>query len=392
MDMAKLCPNCMTLSKDGDDCKFCYHEGETVVNEEHQLPVMTELSKRYIIGKVLGEGNFGVTYLCFDKKHNTRVAVKEYFPAGFVKRNGKDVVSVTGGETAYFDRGMKKFKAEADALAALSGKPGIVQIRDTFEENGTAYIAMEYVEGTTLEKRFEIDNTFPEKDLLEMLKPVIKSLAEIHESGLVHRDIAPDNIIIQPDGTAKLIDFGQAAITDGSGKSTMALTKKGYSPEEQFEMDLERQGTWTDVYSLSAVIFRALTGTVPPDALTRFTNDPLELIDNLFRDTVSVSTRNAVKYGMGLTPEVRTQNAGELYAELYEGKTSPLAEAKGKTPHGSGKQEKKKKKDTIETPVQKPDFDIHKTVKYSKVNIPAIVLGVIAAGELAYILFITFAK
>jgi serine/threonine protein kinase len=377
------------MSKDGGECGFCYYEGEPIVNDEHQLPVMSVLSERYVIGKVLGEGNFGVTYLCYDEKHNTRVAIKEYFPAGFVKRDGKDVVSVTGGETAYFDRGMKKFKSEADSLAKLSGKPGIVQIRDTFEANGTAYIVMEYVDGTTLEKRFTIDNILPEKDLLEMLKPVIKSLGEIHASGLVHRDIAPDNIIINSDGAAKLIDFGQAAITDGSGKSTMALTKRGYSPEEQFEMDLERQGPWTDVYSLSAVIFRALTGKEPPDALIRFANDPLAQIETLFPDGTSKAVKNAIKYGMGLTPEERTQNAGEFFAELYEGKTSPLADPKSK-PHTEKK--KKHEKNVVTTPIQKPDFDINKNVKHSKVNIPALILGILAVGELAYIIFMFLTK
>jgi serine/threonine protein kinase len=380
----------MTKSLKDGECTHCYHEGDPVVNEAYQLPVMYALDDRYIIGRVLGEGNFGITYLAYDAKHNVRTAIKEYYPVGFAARQGSEVRPYSGDKTTYYNRGVEKFKAEAESLAQFADKPGIVKIRETLEANGTVYIIMEFVEGKTLEERLKLDNTLSEKDLLAIMKPLIASLAEMHEKGIIHRDIAPDNIIIEPSETAKLIDFGSAAVADGSGSSTMSIIKHGFAPEEQYDMSRERQGTWTDVYSLCAVMYRVLSGKLPPDSLDRLRVNNLEELP----DTISESTRKAIHFGLEIFGDKRTQNAGELYAELYEGKISPLEDKKsGKT--GNKKPGSGKNPDVIATPIQKPGEEIPKETKPAKeesakepkpMNTPAVVLGIIAALELVVII------
>jgi serine/threonine protein kinase len=386
-----LCPYCMTKSLKDGECTHCYHEGEPVVNEAYQLPVMYALDDRYVIGRVLGEGNFGITYLAYDSKHNVRTAIKEYYPVGFAARKGTEVSPYSGDKTTYYNRGVEKFKSEAESLAKFADKPGIVKIRETLEANGTVYIVMEFVEGKTLEERLSLDNTMSEKDLLAIMKPLIASLAEMHEQGIIHRDIAPDNIIIEPSETAKLIDFGSAVVADGSGGSTMSIIKHGYAPEEQFDMNRERQGTWTDVYSLCAVMYRVLSGKIPPDSLDRFRNNNIEPLP----DEISESTKKAISFGLELLSENRTKNAGELYGELYEGKKSPLDHKKGPKPNpkdtGGGKNE-----GVIATPILKPGEEIIKEPKPEKeprpekeakpMNTPAVVLGIIAALELVVII------
>jgi serine/threonine protein kinase len=383
----------MTKSLKDGECVYCYHEGDPVVNEAYQLPVMYALDERYIIGRVLGEGHLGITYLAHDVKHNVRTAIKEYYPVGFAARAENEVRPYSGEKTAYYNRGIEKFKAEADALAKFSDKPGIVKIRETLEANGTVYIIMEFVEGKTLEERLKLDNTLSEKYLLDFLKPIIASLAEMHEKGIIHRDIAPDNIIIEPSETAKLIDFGSAiAASDGSGNSTMSLIKQGFAPEEQYDMDRKRLGTWTDVYSLCAVMYRVLSGKLPPDALDRLRNTPLEPLP----DDISETTRRAITFGLEIFGNKRTQNARELYAELYEGKIRPI---EGKiTPvditesiEKSKKEDDKKpkKEDDIKPPVKKPDSGPVKKATANEpkpMNTPAVVFGLLAALELVVII------
>jgi serine/threonine protein kinase len=378
-----LCPYCMTKSLKDGECTFCYHEGDPVVNEGYQLPVLYALDERYIIGRVLGEGNFGITYLAYDAKHNVRTAIKEYYPVGFASRTGSEVRPYSGDKTTYFNRGVEKFKAEAQSLAKFSDKPGIVKIRETLEANNTVYIIMEFVEGKTLEERLQLDNTLSEKYLLDVLRPLIASLAIMHEQGIIHRDIAPDNIIIEPSETAKLIDFGSAAVADGSGNSTMSIVKHGFAPEEQYDMNRERQGPWTDVYSLCAVMYRVLSGKLPPDALDRLRNNNIEPLP----EEVSESTKKAISFGLEIFGDKRTQNAGELYAELYEGKISPLEDKKA-AKADQKKSEKAKKEDVFETPIQKPGSEAASAAKSEPkpMNTPAVILGLLAAIELVIII------
>jgi serine/threonine protein kinase len=316
----KYCPNCCDNSLVNDICPAC---GYVLGSEEpplHTLPYGTVLQDRYFVGKVLGEGGFGITYLGYDLRLEAKIAVKEYYPTGFVSREPSDnthtVRTYTGSKEEFFKRGLNRFINEAKCISKFLNSPGVVNVIDVFSENGTAYIAMEFIEGTSLSDILKNYGEFNEASMLEMFLPIIKTLAKIHAEGIIHRDIAPDNIMVQRDGTAKLIDFGAATQSSENGdRSTVALVKHGYAAEEQYDSTHKRQGTWSDVYSLSATMYRTLTGNTPPEALDRLRGEPLPEIEVPVSETV----KNAIYHGMAVSPKDRTQTMDELYAELTSG-------------------------------------------------------------------------
>ena len=229
------------------------------------------LHNRYIIGRVLGYGGFGVTYLGWDGKLEMKVAIKEYLPSEFSTRMpGQTKVSVFRGEKkVQFDEGLGKFVDEARRLANFKNEDGIVRVYDSFEENDTAYIIMEYLDGETLTSYMEREGTIPEDKAVEMLMPIMKSLEVVHKEGILHRDIAPDNIFITKTGDTKLIDFGASRYaTTSHSRSLTVIIKPGYSPEEQYRSNGD-QGPHTDVYALGATLYKMLTGKTPPDAMER---------------------------------------------------------------------------------------------------------------------------
>jgi len=318
-----LCMNCMTYGSGDGVCGNCGKNTKTYSAEPHQLPPRTVLNGKYLIGRVIGEGGFGITYVGWDTSLSLKVAVKEFYPNGFVSRNS--TVSTTvhsfGGEKAEFvEKSRDSFIKEAQRLAKFFGLPGIVAVKDFFEENGTAYIVMEFVEGATLKTVLaNMGGRMPEAHVLEMMKPLVRSLASIHQAGLIHRDIAPDNIMVQPDGSVKMIDFG--ATREFSGENSMTvLLKHGYAPEEQYDTNRARQGPWTDVYALCATIYRAIDGNNPPDAIARLRRDKF----TGFQVSVSENTRRVVMKGLAVAPEDRWQDIEELARELYGEATQSL--------------------------------------------------------------------
>jgi serine/threonine protein kinase len=277
---------------------------------------------RYIVGKILGEGGFGITYIGYDTKHNQKVAVKEYYPADYVTRthvnnNGKIISTVTPKNTdkeQFFKYGKEKFLGEASTLARFTILPGIVSVNNLFKENGTAYIVMEYIEGKTLKSILKEKSRLPESYVLQLMKPVLESLSVVHRAGLMHRDIAPDNILVRPDNTAKLIDFGSAAeAAPGEYKPTVAMVKMNFAPEEQFDGNRQRQGSWTDVYALCATIYMAIEGRLVPRADERLRQDsPIT-----FTAPVSRTTSSAIIQGLALYAKNRIQTVDELYRRIY---------------------------------------------------------------------------
>lgn len=270
--MSKRCLGCMEIF--GDEfsiCPHCGHEVDTPVENPVHIKPGTLLNDRYIIGKVLGSGGFGVTYIGWDGRLEQRVAIKEYLPSEFSTRMpGQSQVTVFNGEkNEQFYDGLKKFVEEAKHLAKFQNEEGIVKIFDSFIENDTAYIIMEYLEGETLKEFLKREKTIPEDRAVEMLIPVMKSLQVVHEAGLIHRDIAPDNIFLTNDGNVKLIDFGASRYaTTSHSRSLTVIIKQGYSPEEQYRSRGD-QGPHTDVYALAATMYKMITGKTPPDAMER---------------------------------------------------------------------------------------------------------------------------
>lgn len=268
----KKCYGCMEeYEEELTKCPHCgYQEGEKPENALHISPG-TVLQERYLVGKVIGYGGFGVTYVGWDSVLDTKIAIKEYLPSEFATRGvGQTMVTVfSGDKQEQFKDGMVKFIEEAQKLAQFSSEPGIVKIFDSFECNNTAYIIMEYLEGETVAEYLKQQSVLSEEETIEMMKPLIKSLEQIHKAGIIHRDIAPDNIFMTKDHKIKLIDFGAARYaTTFHSRSLTVITKPGYSPEEQYRSRGD-QGAHTDVYSLAVTMYRMLTGETPPDALER---------------------------------------------------------------------------------------------------------------------------
>jgi serine/threonine protein kinase len=243
-----------------------------------------ELNNRYVIESVLGHGGFGITYAAHDKTLDVRVAIKEYLPRQLATRGeGQTQVSVFTGEARQqYDYGLRKFLEEARSVARFANHPNVVSARDYFEENGTAYMVMEYVEGVTLKEYLEKKGgRISFEEARGIMMPVMDALREVHQAGMLHRDISPDNIYITTAGQVKVIDFGAARYFAGEqSKSLSVILKSGYAPEEQYRSS-GKQGAWTDVYGTGATLYRLISGKTPPDALDRLHHDTLKPPSNL---------------------------------------------------------------------------------------------------------------
>ena len=241
------------------------------------LPCGIELGNAYTLGRVLGQGGFGITYIARDNANGMRVAIKEYFPDSMATRTAQRTVSAHTGERGEgFAYGKQCFLEEAKTLAAFIGNPSIVRVYRYFEENGTAYFVMEYVEGVSFRDFLRSrGGKISFEEAKRYLVPVMDALAVVHSKGIVHRDVSPDNIILTKDGQIKLIDFGAARYSIGDmSRSLDVVLKHGYAPREQYSRH-GRQGPFTDVYSLAATFYRAITGVIPQDSIDRMDNDML---------------------------------------------------------------------------------------------------------------------
>ena len=307
-----ICQNCQRDKGDVVVCPYC-HVGKVEPFKPHHLPAGTIIGGRYEIRAVLGEGGFGITYLACDIKLDKKVALKEYFPHGFSYRNSTAQNSgevIVSGDAAVFEHGMKRFLSEAKTLGKFSGQPGIVEVSDYLEENHTAYLVMEYLDGTTLRDYLEKNGKMAAEDAFVRLKPVINTLELIHGSGVIHRDISPDNIMILHNGGLKLMDFGSAKEYIDSERSMSVLLKSGYAPEEQYRRGGD-QGPWTDVYALCATVYRCITGKTPVDALNRLIEDTLKKPSQL-GISILPALEDVLMYGLAVRKRDRCQSMGEL--------------------------------------------------------------------------------
>lgn len=315
----KFCPYCMNAVEDGKPCGACGLTGGSYTPSPHHLPPGTVLKERYLVGRVLGEGGFGITYIGCDLQLELKVAIKEYFPtdkASRIAQASLDVTSYTGAAGVNYDKGLQKFLQEARSIARMDKQPVIVNVRDFFSVNRTAYIVMEYVEGVTFKELVEQrGGRIPAGELLYLVEPLFFALREMHGNGLIHRDISPENLMLEK-GELRLLDFGCARQVE-SGESTMTIAlKHGYAPVEQYQS--KGQGPWTDVYSLAATIYYCLTGRKPPQAMDRLVEDELTPPCNLGVD-LTCQQEKALLYGMNVHPRRRFQSMEEFHTALYEG-------------------------------------------------------------------------
>lgn len=277
MDLESVCYSC--FREKPDDAPVCPYCGFSAEEEQPflALPMGTVLRDRYCIGKVLGAGGFGITYLGYDLVLEIKVAVKEYMPAGLAMRHADRYrVVLTGRRQEDYENGLDRFLDEARILAKLRGTPNIVSVQDHFRENNTAYFVMEYVDGMSLKAYLTSQGgKIPFDQALTILQPIMEALIRVHGLGLIHRDISPDNVFITSDGESKLLDFGAARFSSGNENSVSVILKHGFAPEEQYSSH-GRLGPWTDVYAMGATLYRCVTGVLPPDSIARVHHDALK--------------------------------------------------------------------------------------------------------------------
>lgn len=315
--MKNYCYTCMNEITDGNVCHHCLKEN-TADDIVYRLRPGTILNNKYLVGNCIGEGGFGITYIGRDLTLDMRVAIKEYFPNGYVNRNNtvnQDVTAATESQRAIFYKGKDSFLEEARKIAKFVGEPGIVGVREYFEANGTAYIIMDYLDGVNLAAYVRNNGTISAPTIFELMLPMVRSLKRIHESGIIHRDISPDNIMYLRSGSLKLMDFGSARYFTNDQKEMSVLLKQGYAPEEQYRKNGD-QGPWTDVYGLCATMYRCITGTIPVDALDRMRSDTLVPPSKMGVDIPELM-EVVLMYGLAVFKENRCQSMDEL-ADLME--------------------------------------------------------------------------
>lgn len=316
------CFNCMNKLDGNKKCVECGYV-HSDITPPHRLKPGTILNDRYLIGNALGEGGFGITYVGLDKRLEIKVAIKEFFPSGFVTRFIEDSLTVepsNENNSNFFKKGKDEFLREARTLALFSNENGIVDVRDFFDQNGTAYIVMGFIDGKNLKTYMREYGVFNYKVILNLIKPIIESLEKIHKTGLIHRDISPDNIMFTKTSSLKLMDFGAAANFDNGNKSRGAIIlKPGYAPIEQYKND-GNQGPWTDIYALCATLYKCVTGITPDDAISRNDNDNLKP-PSILGLSIPKSIEDAIMAGLEIDYTNRIKNATELMSRLYKDKT-----------------------------------------------------------------------
>lgn len=310
------CLGCME-SITGYPCPHCGYSSSGS-GTAYTLRPGTILKGKYLVGKVLGQGGFGITYIGMDLALERKVAIKEFYPANCVGRESRS------NRVLWYDTpqardamksGQEVFLKEARKMSRVSSVGAVVHVFDVFQENETAYICMEFIEGQTLQQMLKQTGPLPWEKARTIFLPVIQTMEQVHRQGLVHRDLSPDNLMIQPDGSVKILDLGAAKdLNLNSGKSSMQVAKGGFSPLEQYTSSGE-SGSWTDVYAIAATMYYALTGVVPPSSIDRANRDTLRR-DLLQLQTLPPEVRKALVHALAVRIEDRIQTMAAFSAQL----------------------------------------------------------------------------
>ncbi len=311
------CLGCMReFDNEYELCPYCGYIVGTEPEQKNHLQGGTVLADRYVVGKVLGCGGFGITYIAWDNRLQRPVAIKEFFSNALSTRNqGETVVSCYNEKSAkYFNDGVRKMLDEGKRLSKFHRNENIVDVYDYFEENNTAYIVMEYLEGCDLKKHLEENGRMSPEKAINIIIPVLNALSDMHRENLIHRDVSPDNIYLCDNGTVKLLDFGSArlAVQDAE-KSISVMVKHGYAPKEQYA-SRSKQGPWTDVYAVCATLYKMITGELPIESIERET-EPLKSFEH-YGISGCFALEKVIAHG--LEPEVqnRIKSVNELEYNL----------------------------------------------------------------------------
>jgi len=279
----------------------------------------------YMLERVLGQGGFGITYLARDTNLDQQVAIKEYLPVDVAtRRPDASVRSRTEDQGERYRWGLDRFIREARTLARFD-HPNIVRVLSVFEHNNTAYMVMRFEEGENLAALLERRRTLPEDELMRIVLPILDGLELVHNAGFIHRDIKPDNVHIRADGSPVLLDFGSARHSMGHARTVTILVAPGYAPFEQYYSSGENQGPWTDLYSLGATCYRAISGIAPMDAISRSkgilgsTREILVPAVTIGSGRYSAGLLKAIDHALAFSEKERPQSIAEWRRELAGG-------------------------------------------------------------------------
>ena len=307
-----ICYHCMHEMGVGAVCPTCGRNNvETAAKQpSYALPCGSLLRDRYAIGRVLGQGGFGITYIGYDVMLQNRVCVKEYYPMGSAMRDGRSSSHVTwstGMQPQFSEAGKQSFVNEARKAVKLRDMPSVVKVWDIFYENDTAYIVMEFVDGVTLKEHLMAKGApMTLQECYDALEPVMRDLQTIHSLGVIHRDISPDNLMQRSSGELALLDLGAAKdLTIQSTEASMLVARKGFSPGEQYVQG-SNIGPWTDVYALTATIYYCMTGHAPASPMERSTGVPLNT------QGMPPALASFFQQGLALQPKDRFKSMDEL--------------------------------------------------------------------------------
>ncbi len=318
MEGTGYCMGCMhKLDWDGR-CHYCGFDEENY-EKDQQLGLHTQLKNgEYMIGRQLGQGGFGITYIGMDTTLLQTVAIKEYFPFGAVRRNDRNEIELNDEKYRKdYEKGLESFLNEGRILARFSNLTAVVGVKNFFHENNTAYLVMDYVEGLSVREYVKRYGVLSPDRTLFLVQQVIADMQIIHHKQVLHRDVSADNLIITHNGSLKLIDFGatRQEFTKNQYTGTI-LCKQGYSAIEQYSTG-RNQGPWTDIYGLCASIYFMLTGVVPDSAPDRIQNDSVRSLVQMDEIAMPKAQKEAIMKGLAVEVEHRYHTMAELYAVLY---------------------------------------------------------------------------
>lgn len=316
----QFCYSCMQQLENqrGTICPHCGEPLAFTYDTTRYLKPGTVLHHKFLVGRTLGTGGFGNTYIGWEQSLQRKVAIKEYYPKQLSSRcdDGVTVAVTDTVSQKRFRMGLTRFLEEARRVAGLKDVKGVVQVYNFFEENGTGYIVMEYLEGKDVktilaEQGGRMDYEWSRRVILT----VLYTLREIHKRGVLHRDIAPDNIFVTSEGVIKLIDFGAAKYAARlADENAEVVLKSGYAPLEQYS-NKNQQGPYTDIYAVAAVFYRLLTGTKPQPAIERKMEDRLQMIE-AYGVQIPQQAEYAIMTCLNLEPQYRLESAGEFMEAL----------------------------------------------------------------------------
>ncbi|MCD8095896.1 MAG: PASTA domain-containing protein [Ruminococcus sp.] len=325
----RLCMGCMNELDENGECSYCTYTDD-IPHLQSYLAPHTVLGDRYIVGKMLSYNGEGASYMCYDTVSKTKGVIREYMPDTLCERemNSNNLI-VDNDCIAKYKTYMSEFQELNRSLTKMRNISGICTNKDMFLENNTCYVVTEYIEGVSLKKFLQANKGYLQwAQVKKLFVPLFTTLSILHNAGIIHRGISPENILVTTEGKLKITGFAISSIRT----SNTALSPEfysGYTAPEQYT-SLQWQGTWTDVYSIAAVIYRILTGYVPPEASNRLNNDTMIPAARI-NPHISNHVSNVLSRAMAVNGNERIQTVTDLVSELFSANPQPSPHIKGAT-------------------------------------------------------------